>query len=76
MSDDLYVEVSWRTDQYGFQWCEATVILRGVPQITRSARREKSGELSDPESARRTAVSLAKHEFSRSIQDFRESYRS
>jgi hypothetical protein len=72
VSDDLYVEVRWYTDQYGFNWCEATVILQGAPQVSRSARREKNGELSNPESARTTAISLAKHEFCRGISDFRE----
>lgn len=72
MSDYLYVQVWWETDQYGFQWCHAVVVLQGVPQIERSARREKSGELSNPETARQTAISLCKHEFCRSIKDFRD----
>ena len=72
MSDSLFVDVWWTRDEFGFEWCHACVVLQGVPQVERSARRAKGKEGNDPGQARSEAISLAKHEFGRTIKDFRD----
>lgn len=72
MSNHLYVRVGWRIDQFGFKWCQATMVLYGEDVVTRESRLDKSGDMMDADIVRRTAISLCKHEFCRTINDVRE----
>lgn len=71
MSEALYIKLAWVIDDRNFTWCEATVVLNGNDLIKRSARMEKSGSMSVPDTVRQTAVSLAKFELSKWLVDFR-----
>src|SRR5262245_15616086 len=73
LSGSLYVRTSWYRDPEdgGLWWCEASMMLNGAVVCRRSARQMKSGEMRNSDIVRRTAISLCKHEFCRTIRDFR-----